>query len=410
VAGDCPEGRSCIAGFCKAASIAGIDAAPDVPPDAPCVPWDALNLSPGVTPCDAALGVPADLSLAAGAYTIDTDSGQLSGAMTALLPGALIAPSSGSLMVRVVNLGRLSIMSGATVSITGTHPLVFVVHGDATIAGTIDVSARSDIIIGLSTAGPGADDAGACTFGIGADGMASMGTGGGGGAGGGGFGDSGGFGGDGNGGGHGMHGAQGSATSNTTLVPLRGGCPGGHGGAAVGPPSGPGGRAGNGGGALEVTAQGVILVSGTLKAAGSGGGAPPYPIVLVNGGGGAGGSGGAILLDGDTVHVEAPGALCANGGGAGEGGQGGAQSDFGKDGTCSATVAASGGMINGDGGNGGNGGRIFTTAGQPGSSGFNNAGGGGGGGSVGRIRVRERKTSTTGTIDPGAIVSPAAVP
>jgi len=363
VAGDCPEGRSCIAGFCKATSMAEIDAAG---PDAvSCVPWNALN----VTPCDAALGDPHDLTLlATGAYTLDTDSGQLSGAMTASLPGALIAPFSGSLMVRVVNVGQLSIASGATVSITGTHPLVFVVHGDATIAGTIDVSARSDVITGLSTVGPGADDAGACTGGSGADGQAATGTGGGGGAGGGGFGDLGGYGGDGNGGGHGVHGAQGSATGNTTLVPLRGGCAGGHGGAGTvasggTPTSGPGGRAGNGGGALEVTARAVIDVSGMLKAAGSGGGPPPI-VQLVNGGGGAGGSGGALLLDGDTVHVEASGRLCANGGGGGEGGQGGATSAFGEDGTCSATAAARGGMADPDGGNGGNGGRLGATPGQ----------------------------------------------
>jgi len=127
------------------------------------------------------------------------------------------------------------------------------------------------------------------------------------------------------------------------------------------PMPGPGGRAGNGGGALEVTARDVIDVSGTLKAAGSGGGPPPYPIILVNGGGGAGGSGGAILLDRDTVHVEASGALCANGGGGGEGGQGGAQSSYGEDGRCSAAVAASDGMIQAHGGNGGAGGRLGAT-------------------------------------------------
>jgi len=397
----------------KDASIA-IDAAPDAPPDAPpCVPWNALN----VMPCDTALGDPHDLTLLVGAYTLETDSGQLSDALTQtqLLPSALIAQASG-LMLRVVNVGQLSIANGVMVSVTGTHPLVFVVHGNATIAGTIDVSARADA--NMSTAGPGADDASACTGGLGASGTDGTGTGGGGGAGGGGFGDKGGDGGDGNGSGNAVHGAHGNATGDTTLVPLRGGCAGGHGGAGTVVAggtmmSGPGGRAGNGGGALEVTAGGVIDVSGTLKAAGSGGGPPPFTM-LVNGGGAAGGSGGAILLDGDSIHVEVSGRLCANGGGGGEGGQGGAQSAFGEDGTCSATAAGSGGKIQMDGGNGGAGGRLGppngATTGQPGLAGSSGAGGGGGGGSVGRIRVRERKTNTTGTIDIGAIVSPAAVP
>ena len=213
--GDCPEGRTCIAGFCKAASTADIDAAvPDGtgPDAAPYVPWDALNLSPSVTPCDATIGLPRDLSLAAGAYAIDSDSGEVSGTTTMLLPGALIRESNG-LMLRVVNLGQLSIASGATVSITGTHPLVFVVHADAMIAGTIDVSARVDGT-GTSTAGPGGDDAGECAGGFGVRGQDATGVGGAGGAGGGGFGDMGGDGGDGNGSGHGVRGSRGYQTGS----------------------------------------------------------------------------------------------------------------------------------------------------------------------------------------------------
>ena len=101
------------------------------------------------------------------------------------------------------------------------------------------------------------------------------------------------------------------AARSPQLVPLRGGCPGGKGGATF--TAAVGGRVGTCGGALEVTALRMIDVSGALRAAGSGGGA-----ALSNAGGGAGGSGGAILLDGDVVHVEASGALCANGGGGGQ--------------------------------------------------------------------------------------------
>jgi hypothetical protein len=365
----------------------------DVSDAGPCVSWNALN----VMPCNGAIGTPRDLALPAGTYVLDTDSGQLSGAMTQQLPGALIAQAAGP-MFRVVNIGQLSIANGAMVSITGTHALVFVVHADATIAGIVDVSARIDGS-GTRTAGPGGDDSGMCAGGIGADGQAAMGVGGAGGAGGGGFGDTGGDGGDGNGDKHGGHGGHGNTTGNATIVPLRGGCPGGLGGAIV--TMAVGGRAGNGGGALEVTALGVINVSGALMAAGSGAGTP----TLVNGGGGAGGSGGAILLDGETIHVEASGALCANGGGGGEGGQIGKISAPGANGTCSTTLAASGGMIQTDGGDGGDGGRLGTTKGQPGANGGSGGGGGGGGGSVGRIRVRGR---TTRMIDISAIVSPAA--
>ena len=379
------------------------DVLPDVPPDAPCIPWDALNLSPNVTPCDVALGVPRDLALPAGAYTIDTDSGQLSGAMTAQLPGALI-PQSG-LMLRVVNLGQLSIAGGATVSITGTHPLVFVVHADAMIAGTVDVSARVDGTTGSSTAGPGGDDSGACAGGFGAiGGPATVNGSGGGGAGGGSFGDTGGPGGDGAGTDKGIGRMGGIATGSMMLVPMRGGCPGGQGGAAAGVVAGTGGA---GGGALEVTARGVMDVIGTLKAAGGGGGTPMQVNAGGGSGGGGGGSGGAILLDGDVVHVEASSALCATGGGGGEGGGTVGTSMTGANGTCSATQGAFGGTGNADGGDGGMGGWISVTVGRFGGSGGNSGGGGGGGGSVGRIRVRGR---TTRTIDSSALVSPAAAP
>src|SRR3954471_15947777 len=93
-----------LAGCGFRAGTAQIDASADTSdadaPDAgPCVSWSALN----IMPCNEALGAPRDLMLAAGAYVLDTDSGQLSGAMTQQLPGALIAQPSGLLMLRVVN-------------------------------------------------------------------------------------------------------------------------------------------------------------------------------------------------------------------------------------------------------------------------------------------------------------------
>jgi hypothetical protein len=366
-----------------------------------CVTWDALNVSP----CDASLGTPAGVAVGSGSFVLDTDSGELVGGSVTTLPGALVTQDSGP-ELRIVNAAQLEIASGAVIAVTGSHPLVIVVHGDTTIDGTLDVSAHVNGD-GTSTAGPGADDpmqcmAGIGMSGIGADGMASTGVGGGGGAGGGGFGDQGGDGADGDGAGHGMHGMHGMANGSGSLQPLRGGCSGGNGGATLA--LGAGGNAGGAGGALEITALGTITVDGSLLGAGAGGGTP----VAINGGGAGGGAGGAILLDGNVVNVSASASLCANGGGGGEGGQIGSASAPGQPGTCSETVDANGGMINSDGGDGGNGGGANHTAGTNGAGASAGAGGGGGGGGVGRIRARGRSAPTT--IDPGAIVTPAANP
>jgi len=378
-----------------------LDAPIDSPPDAgvdagSCVPWNALN----VTPCDSALGVPAPVVIGSGSYTFDTGTAQLAGTSSSVLPGAIANQLSPGPPVRVVNATTLDIAAGATITVSGLYPLVFVVHGDATIDGTVDVSAQLNGL-GASVPGPGGDDATQCGNGIGADGAASTGVGGGGGAGGGGYGDTGGDGGDGQGAGHGAHGGHGNATGMPMITPLRGGCRGGAGGAAS--TAAATARAGNGGGAIEVTASGTIAITGTLVASGTGGGT----LSLVNGGGGGGGAGGAIVLDGDSAQVMSTASLCANGGGGGEGDQTAGSSAAGSAGTCSATLVASGGSNDPDGGDGGSGGGLPATKGTNGAAGANGAGGGGGGGGVGRIRVRGR---TTRTIDPSAIVTPGAAP
>ncbi|HEX4454744.1 MAG TPA: hypothetical protein VH143_27980 [Kofleriaceae bacterium] len=372
------------------ANAIGIDAADP----GPCVTWDAIN----VAPCDASLGTAAGISIGSGSFVLDTDSGQLLGGTATTLPGALVAQTPGP-ELRVVNASQFAIASGAMISVTGSHPLVIVVHADATISGTLDVSAFVDED-GTSTPGPGADDPMQCAGGSGADGIASTGTGGGGGAGGGGFGDQGGDGGDGDGGGHGGHGGHGAANGSGSLQPLRGGCSGGNGGAAL--TAGTEASSGGGGGALEITALGTITIDGSLFSAGAGGGTPE----MINSGGAGGGAGGAILLDGDVVQVNAGASLCANGGGGGEGGQIASASAPGQPGTCSETLDADGGMINADGGDGGNGGGASHTAGTKGAGASGGAGGGGAGGSVGRIRARGR--GTPATLDPAATVSPAA--
>jgi hypothetical protein len=363
---------------------------PDAIDAGPCAGWSALD----VDPCAAALGTPADLTIGAGTYTLDTTSGTLTGSTTIPLRTAMVEQASGSgQQVLVVNATQLTVSSNATITVVGSVPLVFVVHGNVTFAGDLSASGAT------GSAGPGAGSAGDCGAGLGTPGVASTGTGGGGGAGGGGFADVGGDSGMGGGPGGGSKAGHGGGNGMPTLVPLRGGCSGGTGGATSLAVAGGGG--GGGGGAIEITAAGAILVSGTLRARGGGGGTP----ILLNGGGGGGGTGGAILLDGDSISVT--GSLCANGGGGGEGGAIGVATTPGADGTCT-TVPAAGGTGTagaGDGGAGGGGNAVKGVNGGDGTGG-SLAGGGGGGGSEGRIRLHGRTTMATFG---GATVTPAPV-
>jgi len=361
-----------------------------------CVSWPALNIAP----CNVALGGRGPVTIATGSYRFDTDRGMLAdSASTVTLPGALVPQSNGGPMVRVVNASRLTIDAGATVTVVGSHPVIFVVHGDAAINGIIDASAQVDGA-GQRTAGPGGNDASQCMTAIGKDGIDALVTGGAGGAGGGGYGANGGNGGNGAGGAHGEHGR---AVSDGMISPLRGGCHGGTGGKEFLGVGGHGGQPGDGGGAIEITALGQITINGTIRAGGSGGGVGGAGLALVSAGGGGGGSGGAIVLDGATSTVTAGGKLCANGGGGGEGGQTGMTSSPGLAATCTTTPAA-GGATQADGGDGGAGGT--SGDGANGKDGNNGAAGGGGGGSVGRIRVHGRSKAPM----PGGLVSPPATP
>ncbi len=379
--------------------------APDADPTAPdasgCESWPAVNISP----CNGALPAPAALTLAGGRHRYSTTSGLLTGpgGDTSTPPSIIHAQNAGA-PVRALVLSSLVISGDAELFVEGDRALLVVVHGDATVDGTIDVSAGRDELTKLGIPGPGANDA-ACAAATIVDGEASSGNGGGGGGGGGGYGEDGADGGDGQGMGHGGKGAKGPKNGGDTIEPLRGGCAGGVGGDDSDDQADGGGAAGQGGGALEITARGTITIAGTLAAGAVGGTAAQ----LVRGGGGGGGSGGAILLDGDVVVVTATASLCANGAGGGEGGQLGLlPSQDGSDSLCSSTRAPGGalelsGGNGGSGGAGGGGGRKGTA----GTNGATEAGGGGGGGSSGRIRARGR---TTRTLDDAALVSPPATP
>jgi hypothetical protein len=258
--------------------------------------------------------------------------------------------------------------------------LAFIVHGDATIAGTIDVSGGDGEVelagptgVGGS-GGPGGGNGGnfqvlASAGGIpgsgrraGDGGQASASasdTAAGGGGGGGFFG----VGGDGGSGRNGAGdetapGGNGGTPSidQGTNQPLFGGSGGGGGadsnGGACGYPGG------GGGGGLQISARRTLLVTGAIKADG---GAGFGDLGLPNGGGGGGGSGGALLLQAFEILIDG-GTLSVDGGdgglsGAGAGGLGASGGSL--DGTDGTSEAAN--TIGGAGGGGGAG-RVFLQA------------------------------------------------
>jgi hypothetical protein len=254
----------------------------------------------------------------------------------------------------VVTLRSLNVAAGTTLRVTGSRPVVLAVFGDATIAGTIDVSASG------TAGGPGNNWE--CNLNDAVNGTGAQ-TPGGGGGGGGGLGANGGRGGNGDGGSQG--GQSGIARGTAALTPLLPGCRGGWGGGCGDPPGG-------GGGALQLAVTGQLQITGSLLSRGASG----VDGCGIKGGASGGGSGGAILLQANQVTV---------GGG--------------------ATLSASGGT-GGRGANGGNGGvGSATGAGQAGSA-APTAGGGGGGGSAGRIRITGASScSLAGNVSPVASTS-----
>ncbi len=195
-----------------------------------------------------------------------------------------------------------------------------------------------------------------------------------GGAGGGGFGSPGGSGGSGSGGSGGAGGMGGQPNGSAPLVPLRGGCPGGTGGDPIAPN---GGRGGPAGGAVQLSAARVLMVSGAVAAPGGGGrGADGNER-----GGGGGGSGGAVLLEGRRLTLAAGAFITANGGSGGEG-SGTVDGNDGQEGLALSVTAVPGGGGNSQtGGEGGAGGSLMSPAADGGagvSIGMVQGGGGGG--------------------------------
>jgi hypothetical protein len=159
-----------------------------------------------------------------------------------------------------------------------------------------------------------------------------------------------------------MGSAPGVANGTAALEPLRGGCNGG-------------GSTNSGGGAIQLTSNSAIRITGTINASGAGGKRPT----------GGGGSGGGILLEAPVVEVGDTGMLIALGGG-------GASRDH-RGQTSNDGTKATGGICDGATTHCGRGGDGATgteqsmsgedqavTADEPTSA-------GGGGGGAGRIRI-----------------------
>ena len=339
------------------------------------------------------------LALACGVTLFDTDTLAFANlcAGSAAPAAHMLAQPYGSDIV-VLSVTSLAIAAGSTLRAVGARPLVVAVFGDARLDGALDVAAQG----ATTAAGSGV----ACASGVGLPGTDAASTDEtGGGGGGGGFVGAGATGG--NGGNHGFGGSGGPARGDEELRVLIGGCAGASGGKGK---DVAGGRPGAGGGALQLSASGDVVIAGIVSASGGGGGGGGS-----GGGGGGGGSGGAVLVESARLVLHATARVTANGGAGGEGGGAGLTGADGIDGARDGDVAATGGHgTSAVGGNGGTGSAADLVVGTNGAnggmlrsapSGDLSGGGGGGGGGAGRIRLVPHGDCD---VDDDARVSPQA--
>lgn len=287
----------------------------------------------------------------------ETGMGDFEGQM---VPVTIVPVGGAAPDVVVVRVASLRVTADSELALQGPRAVVFVSWGDVRIIGTLRAMAgRSEEVE--------EDCWGRPSGGVGANNDIP-------GPGGGSFASVGGSGGE----VVGTAGAAGKAPGGTigtaTLIPLRGGCPGGADGL---------GGPGSGGGAVQISSRTAIFVPGIVGASGGGG--------CVSS---AGGSGGGILLEAPAVTVA--GGVFANGGGGGCG-----SFSCADDGAYSTTpapgddICADGsGVIGGDGAAGG-------TAATDGDDATNTVGetdrAGGGGGGLGRIRINTLDGTVAGT-------------
>jgi hypothetical protein len=316
----------------------------------------ALDMVPSPQDIDLQNG---DIDLLNGTFTPTGGSAMALGFIP--VPGGLGSAEINVLVGHRVTLGNVTI---AGEFFGGGTAFGVIATSDITISGTLDMA---DIGVGSSCAAGDATQASQ-------DGHTYFS-----GGGGGGFGTAGGSGGSVTT--IALGGSGGSASGNETLIPLRGGCPGGV-----------TSLFGKGGGAIQLSSATSIAVNGPITADALAAGA------FFGEGGGAGG---AILLEAPIVDVSATGRLFVRGAGgkAANSATGTTQADalFQPGGTCGSAC----------GGDGGNGASLSTPA-QPGQDyhgtfGEKDDGAGGGGGGLGRIRIN----TADGTFNPavGALIS-----
>jgi hypothetical protein len=311
-----------------------------------------------------------------GSSTIDTVTGTVTNNGAAVqLPSNLIGDD-----VRVFILKGMHV--AGTLKITGPeHSIAFVVDGDVTITGTIDVSAD-----GL-TPGPGGVLRSDPCNGTGSGTLELSNSG----AGGAGHYDGGGNGGYGNGSSTLL--AGGAQFRDDDLQPLVAGCFGGSKFEFINNQSQVS-RGGGGGGALQISASSRITISGVGKIDASGGGGQANGQFVIPGAGG--GSGGSVLLEAPEIVLDGPGVVVSTKGGGGSSSGTNAATRDGGDGGTDATPAPGGTTSSyASGGTGG----TESAPPAPGSNGPSSSfpDGGGGGGAVGEARFNNRSGALTPT-------------
>ncbi|MBX9640497.1 MAG: hypothetical protein K2X97_12425 [Mycobacteriaceae bacterium] len=287
-----------------------------------------------------ALAAAVALALPAAGWAFTSGSSGADGALAPTVNTEVVLPPSG-----VLNYTTINIPSGVTVTfrknVTNT-PVVLLVSGDATIAGTINVSGATSVAVGAAGNGSVGDDGQPGTGGPGGyaggrggalgtavpatNGGAGNGPGGGmwgigifsncwgrqivvGGAGGGYSGAGADTGSAGSSCYNNHPGAGGGSYGSSSLLPLIGGSGGGGAGGGI---AFPGSGGGGGGGAFLLAASGTVNVTGSIL---SNGGASGAAAGDGAGSSGGGGSGGAIRIVATTLSGN--GAISAVGGGAG---------------------------------------------------------------------------------------------
>lgn len=277
----------------------------------------------------------------------------------------------------------------ATVTVTGSRPLVLLATDTIAVPGVLDVSSRRT---------PARVGAGANFSGCGAGTAPLNTTSGAGGGAGGTFSLQGARGGDGA--------PAGVIVNNNGVAPaamlpvtfVRGGCKGQDGGDSG---ASQGGLGGASGGAVYLFAGTTIDVQGSIFASGAGATAS-----ALHAGGGGGGAGGLIGLEAPAINVT--GIVAANGAN-GSGGSGSTSGGVaGTDGATTAyatqPAATSGGATGGGGGGRGAAGAAIATIGGAGSTAVNGTAGGGGGGAAGVIYVKGTLTGTQ--LSPAPTIAP----